>query len=607
MRPRVPMPPRASCLVVAATVVISSAREPLSRSYGPTREFDIHETTIAAIHHALREGSITCEHVIRLHLERILTYDLDVATSPPINAFTVLNAHALDQARALDRRAKATGRFVGPLHCVPVVVKDVFYTADMPTTFGALSLADSYTPYNGFPVARLRTAGAIILGKTAIDEFCNGTTGISSRSGKVGNAYDRWENSGGSSSGTAAATAASFAVAGIGTDSCGSIIDPSAFHGLIGIRASVGLVTQGGGVPCCPLDGVAGPIARTVTDAAALLQVLAAPDSTDSLTLDPEARRPPDYAAFLRRDGLRGKRIGLLRAFGDQRTFRGPIPDDVATVHSHFIRDLESGGATVVDSVVIPDFDSARGDNFPGRSRDLDRWLAATTGSLRGYVELCSSEETIQPRRTEAECQGLLEESMARESDMRARGLERQRRNRAAVERVMDEYHLDVLLYPTNAAGPAAYAYAGNCQLTSVSGLPSITVPIGSVRRRAWMPVGVTIAARKWDEPKLIETAFAYEQATRHRSPPMIDGPMTAARSAGRTRMASHRERRITPAILETENARRLSIGRAAFEQALLGGKASDLTADRFRDVVHSVLSHQGTLLTDPARPKPRR
>lgn len=232
--------------------------------------------TIAALHDEIREGRLTCTQAVETHLDRIRAFDLDISAGPPINAFVTINPRIREEARALDLQFKQTGRLVGPLHCVPLGVKDIFFTEGMPTTNGMLVLADAPSRSDGFVVARLRAAGALVLGKTALDEDQRGVAGLSSISGRVGDACDPWQNPGGSSAGTASAVAASFVLAGLGADACSSIIEPAAHQGLVGLRPSVGLVTQHGMVPCCELDGAAGPIARTVPDLARILLLGAA-------------------------------------------------------------------------------------------------------------------------------------------------------------------------------------------------------------------------------------------------------------------------------------------------------------------------------------------
>src|SRR5580658_3746684 len=238
-----------------------------------------------SIHTAIEQHQLTCEQLINHYLERIKQYNLSTAKHAPINAFNEINPTALDQARQLDNHYSQTQKLSGSLHCIPVVLKDNIDTYDATTTSGTLALLGNQPNQDAFLVSQLRKAGAIILAKGGMDELASGFSGISSRSGRIGNAYDPDKNPGGSSGGPAAAVSANFAMIGIGTDNSGSVRIPAAFNGIVGLRPSTGLISQRGIFPAGNLDGTAGPLARNVEDLARLLDVIAQEDPQDKKTI----------------------------------------------------------------------------------------------------------------------------------------------------------------------------------------------------------------------------------------------------------------------------------------------------------------------------------
>ena len=246
-------------------------------------QFNLEEATIDSIHTAIKNHQITCTQLITAYLNRIKKYNLSVDKAAPINAFTEINPSVLNEAQYIDDTYAKTKKLVGPLHCIPVLLKDNIDSFDTTSTSGSFALLGNQPTKDAFLVSRLRKAGAIILGKGGMDEFASGMIGISSRSGRIGNAYDSTKNPGGSSGGPAAGVSANFAVIGIGTDNSGSVKIPAAFNGLVGLRPSTGLISQQGIFPMGTLDAAAGPLTRTTKDLAIVLDVIAQPDRADKI------------------------------------------------------------------------------------------------------------------------------------------------------------------------------------------------------------------------------------------------------------------------------------------------------------------------------------
>ena len=334
--------------------------------------FDLIDATTADIHAALRAGTLTAAELVDRYRARIAAYD------DALNAVLTLNEDALARARELDEQFAADG-LVGPLHGVPVLLKDNQDTRGMPTTAGATALADATPGRDAFVVARLREAGAVVLGKTNLQELSFGVDTLSSLGGATRNAYDRDYRPSGSSGGTAAAVAANLAVLGTGSDTCSSVRSPPAFNALVGVRPTRGLVSRTGIVPLCGTQDTAGPIARTVADAARALQVMAGYDPDDPVTARGVGEVPDDgYVAGLDDDGLDGARIGVARQFFGSRTGDDEAAATVTAVTERALDELAAAGATLVDPVEVVDLDSLESARLLGFefARDVNRYLA---------------------------------------------------------------------------------------------------------------------------------------------------------------------------------------------------------------------------------------
>src|SRR5713226_1100506 len=305
----------------------------------PDRSFHLMETSMAYIHEAMQAGTLTCHNLVRQYLERIHAYDQQ---GPAINSMLYVNPASLEHADAFDRDFERTHK-LKPLGCIPIVLKDNFDTADMPTTAGAVTLKGAQPEKDAFAVQRLREAGAIILGKANLQEFAGGGISVSSLGGQVKNPYDLTRTPGGSSCGTGAAVAANFAAAGTGSDTGGSIRSPSSANSLVGLRPTRGLISRDGIVPVSFTQDTIGPMTRNVSDIARLLDVMAGYDPNDPVTGLSVGNIPETYTAFLQ-NGLKGARLGVLtNAFG-----HGPEYDEVNTVMAKAIEALKEQGAVIV-------------------------------------------------------------------------------------------------------------------------------------------------------------------------------------------------------------------------------------------------------------------
>ena len=484
--------------------------------------YDVAEKSVRELGAAMADGTVTAVELVAAYLDRIEAFD---QRGPALNAMIAINPRAAEVAAERDAE-RAAGNVRGPLHGIPVVVKDNYDTADMPTTAGTLGLATSVPPDDSTQVRRLREAGAIILGKTNMHELARGITTVASFGGQTRNPYDPTRNPGGSSGGTGAAVGASFGALGMGSDTCGSIRIPSAHHALAGLRGTRGLASGDGIVPLSTTQDIGGPLTRSVRDLAYALDATVGFDPADETTRLSEGNVPATYTTALNARGLAGARLGLVAAMLDEGDAGRPVRD----VIERAAEDMERLGATVVE---IEDLDpseltrdaSVIGQEFPFQ---LDAYLEATPGAhVRSLADFVSA----------GLYHGILEGGLARSLEVETLDTEDYRASlakrdeiRAAVTALLDEQELDALMYPTirRTARPIGQPQPGsNCALSATSGLPAITVPGGFADDD--MPVGVELLGRAWAEPRLIELAFAYEQGTGHRRAPDFTPSLLAA------------------------------------------------------------------------------
>ena len=491
------------------------------------RPLGVDETTIAAVHAALRTGTVTCHALVQAYLRRIDLYD---KRGPALNAITVVNTDALSIADSLDHHFARTRAFVGPLHCIPMIVKDNFQTIGMQTAAGNLALK-GYTPAkDAFQVRRIKDAGAIVLAKSNMAEFAfsNVETVNSLQPGYTKNPFALDRVTAGSSGGTAAAVSANFGEVGLGTDTGNSIRGPSAHNALVGIRSTMGLTSRAGIAPLSLFADIAGPIARTVADAVAVLQVVAGYDPDDSVTAAVRGKPLPNYAASLDRNGLKGARVGVLR----QAYERPTLDSDVVRVFARAVADLRRAGATVVDTVTVPELDSIRRSNTSPCNPfqyEFNQWLAQQgTG-----VPVKVLDSIVRRRQFHPSIEVRLNAAIAfKATPDTAPGCVARQRVRAglrdATTKLMDRLRLDALIYPTWSNPPRLIGDLNtpdgdNSQVFSpTTGMPAITVPMGYTRDNT-LPAGLQLLGRTFDEERLIRLAYAYEQSTTwRREPPTV-------------------------------------------------------------------------------------
>jgi Asp-tRNA(Asn)/Glu-tRNA(Gln) amidotransferase A subunit family amidase len=479
-----------------------------------TPRFDVMEKSIPELTAALDSRTITSQQLVRAYLERIDAYD---HAGPALNAMIAINPRALADADVLDAERRS-GRIRGPLHGIPVVVKDNYDTIDMPTTAGSIALNGSRPDRDAFQVRKLREAGAIIIGKTNLHEFARGITTISSLGGQTRNPYDLTRNPGGSSGGTGAAVAADFAAAGLGTDTCGSIRYPAAHNNLVGLRPTMGLSSRSGIVPLAHSQDVGGPLARTVTDVAILLDATVGPDPDDPVTVNGGAHVPGTYRAALDRDGLRGARIGaLLPLFGHE-------PDDqrAGSVVRVALAAIAQRGAHVVDvdPGELPSENDVSVIRFEFKF-DLDAYLQHTPNAPVHSLSEILQKGLVLPALEQAF--GRSNEIATLDTDEYRAARARQAQLRERVMKLFDDTGVDALAYPTvrrTAAKIGEPQSGGNCAVSAATGLPAITVPAGFADDG--MPIGLELLGRPFSESQLLRLAYAFEQAAPHRQPPVF-------------------------------------------------------------------------------------
>ena len=488
--------------------------------------FHLIEASIDQIHAEMQAGRLTCVDLVRLYLARIAAYDQQ---GPTLNAVQNVNPHALEEAAELDRKFQASGVWA-PLACIPVLVKDQIDTAFMPTTYGSALFKHFQPSENATVVARLLAAGAIILAKTNMGEFASAYSG--SAFGVCHNAYDPKRSPSGSSCGTGAGIAANFATIGIGEDTGGSVRGPAAHGSLVGLRPTLPLVSRAGMMPFAPTRDTIGPIARTVRDAAILLDVIAGFDPADPVTAESYGKLPDSYTRFLQPDGLKGLRFGVIRHPFEKADVAAPDYKETQAAIDQALADMKRRGAEIVDAVVIPDFrvlfDAAGNGNIYEPEEAIDAFLAAQTDAPYRTLKDIVDRQEIDPRRradlkkalghTRKEL-GYLKEMTAR-ADLRT-----------AVLKLMAEQRLDALVYATYDHAPARVPVStpgSNRRLASILAFPAISVPAGFYQDG--LPVGLEFMARPFAEGTLLSAAYDYEQTTRHRHPPATVPPLPGER-----------------------------------------------------------------------------
>ncbi|MBD3616785.1 MAG: amidase [Gracilimonas sp.] len=491
-------------------------------------QLNLEEITITELQKGYEKGDFTVEDVTAAYLERIAEKDQN---GPGLNSMLYINSRALDVAKELDTELR-DGKKRGPLHGIPVVLKDNIDTFDMPTTAGANVLEGSVPDQDAFITQKLRDAGAVILGKANLSEWANfhsnfSSSGWSALGGQTHNPYDLTRNPCGSSAGSGAAASANLAVFSIGTETNGSITCPSSANGLVGIKPTVGLLSRSGIIPISYTQDTPGPMARTVTDAAIALGTMVGVDEADGKTLESQGNFHTDYTQFLNADGLQGKRIGLWTgSLGGH--FR------VDTLMYETVRFLESQGATVIEIEQISDR-NVGGDSFQVLLYEFKDGLNKYFTSLGSDAPIKNMDELVEATLNDPEEMRYFDHDLLIQANEKGNletqeyidALERMltTTREEGIDKVMDEHNLDAIIGPTG--GPAWKTDLTNGDNFAVSssspaarsGYPNITVPMGYIDE---LPVGISFFGRAWSEPVLLEIAYAFEQTTMIRKAPEL-------------------------------------------------------------------------------------
>jgi amidase len=499
-----------------------------SRERPPAAPFKLAEATVATIHAGFQSGEITCTQLVRMYLDRIGGYD---AKGPALNAIVTVNPKAMQLAAEMDQKYKASPSSVGPLHCIPVILKDNFNTFDLPTTGGNITLKDSMPPNDAFAVKRIREAGAIILAKANLSEFARSGSSVSGLKGQTLNPYDLSRTPGGSSGGTGAAIAANFAVLGTGSDTGQSIRSPASANSLVGVRPTRGLISRSGVIPNSITQDEIGPITRTVEDAARLLDVMVGYDPADPVTALGVRHVPKSYADSLDADGLKGARLGvMMNMFG-----KDAVHAEVNRVTEEAIKSLQKLGAAIV-RFSLPAYEDL------SEHVDTDVWEAkaafdaymATRGPNAPAKSLA---DIVAAGRAHPAIQAILQRELSvkdglNSPDYKDHMLGREKL-RLAVLQVMADQNLDAIFYPHQRRLVALIGepqLERNGTLSHGTGLPAITFPGGFSAPTATaplgVPVGVELLGREYNEPLLLKFAFAFEQGARLRQPPASTPPL---------------------------------------------------------------------------------
>jgi amidase len=482
--------------------------------------FEVLEATIADLHAAYESGRATVRSVTQAFLDRIAAYD---KKGPALGLVISINPRALEEAEALDEAFRKTGHLTGPMHGIPILAKDNFDIAGLQTTGGSAAMIGWIPSKDATVIAKLRNAGALFLAKVTMSEWARGGVDNINTAlpGFARNPYNTAYATGGSSGGTGGSVAASYGVVGLGSDTWGSIRNPSSNNAIVGLRPSWALVSRAGMIGLYFKRDMSGPMTRTVTDLAKSLDVIAGVDPEDSATAGAAGHIPPTFTAFLKLDGAKGKRIGVLR-----QSFRPEASDpDVTALVDRSVDDLRRLGAEIVDPFLIPDF-----DKYPPRPHphsevraSFERYLSKTGPGYPKTVKELVATGKFHPLHEAGLLAALhapdpaddpiVKEQEAHEDRMRAAYL-------AAMESAgVDAFIMPAAAYPPKLNGDRNTTPTGTtCWIASGLRWPAMIVPMGYTGED--LPSGLQIVGRPWSDPTLIEIAYAYEQATLHRKPP---------------------------------------------------------------------------------------
>jgi amidase len=491
--------------------------------------FELDEITIADLQAGVSSGKFTSRSITEKYLARIEAIDKQ---GPAIDSVIELNPDALAIAEATDKEAKDKGRR-GPLHGIPVLIKDNIDTADrMETTAGSLALLGSRPVTDAFVVQRLREAGAVILGKTNLSEWANirsshSSSGWSGRGGQTKNPYALDRNPCGSSSGSGAAVGANLCAVGVGTETDGSVVCPSSANGLVGIKPTLGLISRSGVIPIAHSQDTPGPMARTVRDAAIVLGALAGVDSCDSVTAEAGGKIASDYTRFLDPNGLKSARIGVARKYFG-------FSDAVDVLMNDLVEEMKRAGAIIVDPADLESHgkfdDTELLVLLYELKTDLNAYLASRPGAPKTLRDLIDFNDRNKEKEMPYFGQDLFIKAQGKgpltEKEY-VTALEANRRlsRKEGIDALMDKFQLDAIMAPTGSPAwvtdwvDGDHAGGGSSNAAAVAGYPDITVPAGFI---FGLPVGVSFFGRAWSEPVLLKIAYGFEQLTKARKPPQF-------------------------------------------------------------------------------------
>lgn len=514
-----------SSTALAITGVAACTRQNEKPTEPDYSTFDLNEITINDLQKMMESGEMTAVQICQKYFDRINLID------PLLKSVIEINPDATEIARQMDEERKA-GKIRGLLHGIPVLIKDNIDTFDkMQTTAGSLALEGNIANIDAFIVQKLRDAGAVLLGKTNLSEWANfrstnSSSGWSGRGGQARNPFCLDRSPCGSSSGTGAAVSANLCAIGIGTETNGSIVCPSGINGVVGIKPTLGLWSRRGIIPIAHSQDTAGPMTRTVKDAAILLGALAAFDPTDAETHIEKGDFFNDYTQFLDENGLQGKRIGIA---SEMTGFNANVDE----LFGKAIDTLKEKGAEIVEDVKFENLRSADELSYQVLlyefKADLNKYLEEHPGApVKTMAEIIEFNKSNRDREMPWFGQEIFELAQSKgdlTTDEYLKALADSKRftGKDGIDAVMDNHKLDALIAPTN--GPAwtidwvngDHFGGGSSSPAAISGYPNITVPMGYVHN---LPVGISFFGKAWSEPLLIKIAYAYEQATKHRKAP---------------------------------------------------------------------------------------
>ena len=499
-------------------------------SQGRTKPFHLAEATIEDVRAGYQSGRLTVHQLVQLYLNRIAAYN---QKGPSLNAMITVNPKALEDADRLDAVLKTSG-FVGPLHGIPVILKDQMDAKGMPTTLGSVLFKDYYPDRDSFVAEKLRNAGAIILGKTTLGELGGGDT-FGSLFGAARNPFALDRTPGGSSGGSGAGLSANFATVAVGEEGFASIRRPSTWNSIVGMRPTAGLVSRSGMFDGWPeLNGSLGPMARTVMDVAKLLDVMVGYDAEDPLTATGVGHVPESYTRFLDKNGLKGARLGVLREPMGRDS--EPQTQDFAKVSAVFdqaVKELKAAGATVVDPIVIPRLKESLATRIEGPNDSADAFQLFFGRSahrpFQSKAEMLSSPQfgLVVP---------YAQTRLRATSDVQSHHRYLMARDRLMIDvlKVMADNRLDAIVHKSIEHQPTLIKDGANPPFVNTKGaphlntflvfVPAIAVPAGFTTDN--LPAGLTFMGRPYDEGTIIKLAYAYEQATHHRTPPQTTPPL---------------------------------------------------------------------------------